>query len=141
MPSKLETILSALHAALDAGLPSATVLRGAVLPEELTSDGLVILRDGEPGEPEEMFSPHRYFYEHVAEVEVFVPGTEARDAAFDALKVAIGAIIAANRTAGGADWIEAMAPAPSDLPVPGAETIKAATIPVMLHFETTDPLS
>jgi len=141
MPSKLETIMVALHGALAAGLPSATVLRGAVLPEELTTDGLVILRDGEPGEPEETFSPHRWHFEHVAEIEVFVPGTATRDAAFDAIKTAIGAVLAANRTAGGADWIEAMAPSPTDLPAPGADTIKAATIPVVLHFWTDDPLS
>lgn len=141
MPSKLETILTALHGALEAGLPFITVLRGAVLPEELTTAGLVILRDGEPGEPEETFSPHRWHFEHLAEIEIFVPGTETRDAAFDTLKTSVGAVIAANRTAGGADWIEAMAPAPADIPVGGADTIKAATIPVVLHFWTADPLS
>lgn len=141
MPSTLETILTALHDALIAGLPYATVLRGAVLPEELSRDGVVILRDGEPGEPEQTFSPLRYHFEHVAEIELFVPGTETRDAAFDTLKTAIGAVITANRTIGGADWIEAMAPAPADLPVGGADTIKAASIPVVLHFWTSDPLS
>lgn len=140
MPSKLEAILSALHAALRVGLPSVTVLRGSVLPEDLSRDGMVILRDGEPGEPEETFSPHRFHYEHLAEIEIFVPGTEVRDAAFDALKVAVGGILAANRAIGGADWIEAMAPTTSDLPALGADTIKAATIPVVLHFWTDDPL-
>jgi len=141
MTSKLESILAARHAALQAGLPFVTVLRGEVLPEELTADGMVILRDGEPGQPEETFSPHRWHFEHVAEVEVFVPGTVTRDAAFDALKVQIGTILAANRTAGGADWIEPMAPTTTDLPVNGADTIKAATIPVVLHFWTSDPLA
>jgi hypothetical protein len=141
MPSKLEAILTALLGALDTGLPFVTVLRGAVLPEELTTSGLVILRDGEPGDPGETFSPHRFHYEHMAEIEIFVPGTETRDAAFDALKTAVGTVIAANRTAGGADWIEAMAPAPADIPVGGADTIKAATIPVVLHYWTADPLS
>ena len=35
----------------------ATVLRGEVLPERVPSDGLLILRDGDPGEPEMTLSP------------------------------------------------------------------------------------
>lgn len=146
MPSKLETILAALHAALTTGLGygfggGTLVLRGEVLPAEMTQAGLVILRDGDPGEPEETLSPHRFHYEHRAEIEIFVASTPDRDARFDTLKMAVGTVIAANRIAGGADWIEAMAPAPVDLPVEGADTIKAATIPVVLHFWTSDPLS
>ena len=51
MPTFRETILTALHARLSA-LP-ATALRGEVLPERVPAEGLLILRDGEPGEPEE----------------------------------------------------------------------------------------
>jgi hypothetical protein len=142
MPSKIETILTALYGVLKDALPFATVERGSPVPEELTSDGVVILRDGEPGEPvEETFSPHRFQYEHMAEIEIFARDHHGREAMFDELKIKIGQAIAANRTAGGADWIEAMAPAPTDLPVAGAEPIKAATIPVKLHFWTTDPLA
>ena len=49
MPTSRETILAALHSRLSA-LP-ATALRGEVLPERVPADGLLILRDGEPGEP------------------------------------------------------------------------------------------
>jgi hypothetical protein len=49
-----ETILAALHALLRT-LP-ATPLRGAVLPERVPSTGILILRDGEPGEPKMMLS-------------------------------------------------------------------------------------
>jgi hypothetical protein len=55
MPTPRETILAALHARLSA-LP-ATVLRGDVLPERVPAEGLLILRDGEPGEPEVTLSP------------------------------------------------------------------------------------
>jgi hypothetical protein len=57
MPTPRETILTALHAQLSA-LP-ATALRGEVLPERVPTDGLLILRDGEPGEPEITLSPLR----------------------------------------------------------------------------------
>jgi hypothetical protein len=50
MPTLRETILAALHARLSA-LP-ATTLRGEVLPERVPAEGLLILRDGKPGEPE-----------------------------------------------------------------------------------------
>ena len=139
MPSIRETILNSLHARLSV-LP-AIALRGEVLPERVPAGGLLILRDGEPGEPEVTLSPLTYHYQHRAEIEAVVQGT-ARDAAFDALCVNVGAVIAADRTLGGlCDWIEAEAPQPVDLPVEGAAGLKAAVIPVVLHYSTADPLA
>ena len=62
MLSARETILAALYARLSV-LP-AKVLRGDVLPERIPAEGLLILRDGEPGEPEVTLSPLRYHYQH-----------------------------------------------------------------------------
>jgi len=139
MPSPRETILTALHARLST-LPAAT-LRGEVLPERVPTDGLLILRDGEPGEPEITLSPLRYHYQHRVEVEAVVQGAD-RDATFDALCASIGVAIAADRTLGGfCDWVEAEAPRPVDLPVDGAASLKAAVIPIVLHYSTADPLS
>ena len=70
-----------------------------------------------------------------------VQGTD-RDAAFDALCASIRAAIAADQTLGGlCDWVEAEAPHPVDLPVEGAASLKAAVIPVILHYTTADPLA
>jgi len=103
MPSPRETILSALFARLSA-LP-ATGLRGDVLPERLPGSGLLILRDGEPGEPEITLSPPRYHYQHRAEIEAVVQGV-ARDGAFDALCTSVGLMITADRTLGSlCDWV------------------------------------
>lgn len=138
MPSIRETVLAALHVRLSA-LP-ATVLRGDVLPERVPASGLMILRDGEPGEPEVTLSPLRYHYHHQAEIEAVVQGA-ARDSAFDTLCASIGGALAADRTLGGlCDWVEAEAPRPVDLPVEGAASLKAAVIPVVLHYSTADPL-
>ncbi len=50
MPTTRETVLAALHARL---LPlAALTLRDEVLPERIPAAGLIILRDGQPGEPE-----------------------------------------------------------------------------------------
>ena len=139
MPTLRETILAALHTRLSA-LP-ATALRGDPLPERVPPDGLLILRDGEPGEPEVTLSPLAYHYQHRTEIEAVVQGTD-RDAAFDTLCASIGTTIAADRTLGGlCDWIEAEAPRPVDLPVEGAASLKAAVIPVILHYTTPDPLT
>ncbi|MDB6183099.1 acyl-CoA transferase [Paracoccus fistulariae] len=139
MPTTRETILTALHARLSA--LSANALRSDVLPERVPPDGLLIFRDGEPGEPEVTLSPLRYHYQHRAEIEAVVQGAD-RDAAFDALCTSIGTAIAADRTLGGlCDWIEAESPRSVDLPVEGAPSLKAAVIPVILHYTTTDPLA
>jgi hypothetical protein len=138
MPTTRETALAALHALL--GTLTATALRGEVLPERVPSAGLLILRDGEPGEPEVTLSPLRYHYRHRAEIEAVVQGT-GRDAAFDTLCAGIAAALAADRTLGGrCDWIEAEAPRAVDLAVEGAASLKAAVIPVILHYTTADPL-
>jgi len=138
MPTPRETILQALLAALQT-VP-ASILRGEVLPERVPAGGLLILRDGEPAEPEVTLSPLAYHYQHRAEIEAVVQGTD-RDVAFDTLTASIGAALAADRTLGGlCDWVEAEAPRPVDLPVEGAVSLKAAVIPVILHYTTADPL-
>jgi hypothetical protein len=55
MPTTRETILEALHALLQA--QPAPVLRGEVLPERISSAGLLILRDGEQLEPRRSAAP------------------------------------------------------------------------------------
>jgi hypothetical protein len=139
MPTPRETILAALYARLSA-LP-ATVLRSEVLPERVPPAGLLILRDGEPGEPEVTLSPLAYHYQHRAEIEAVVQGAD-RDGAFDTLCASIGTTLTADRTLGGlCDWVEAEAPRPVDLPIDGAASLKAAVIPVILHYTTADPLA
>jgi hypothetical protein len=134
-----ETILAALHVRLQA--LAAPVLRGDVLPERIPATGLIILRDGKPGDPEVTLSPLTYFYEHRAELEVVIQAGTGRDAIFDALTADIGSALAADRTLGGlCDWVEAEAPEPVDLPIEGAAALKAAVITVVLHYATPDPL-
>ncbi len=139
MSTLRETILQALLATLQT-ISGAVIQRGDVLPERVPAGGLVILRDGEPGEPEVTLSPPRYHYEHRSELEVVVQGA-SRDADFDTLCAGVGTALAADRTLGGlCDWVEAEAPRPVDLPVEGAASLKAAVIQVSLFYSTNDPL-
>ena len=140
MPSARETVLAALHARL---LPlAAIVLRDEILPERIPAAGLIILRDGQPGEPEITLSPLRYHYQHRAELEVVVQAGTGRASAFDSLIAAIGTALEADRTLGGlCDWVEPEAPASVDLPIEGAAALKAAVITVVLHYTTPGPLA
>ena len=140
MPTTRETVLAALHARLQT--IAAPSLRGDVLPERIPATGLIILRDGNPGEPEVTLSPLTWFYQHRAELEVVIQAGSGRDALFDALTADIGAVLASDRTLGGlCDWVEAEAPEPVDLPIEGAAALKAAVIIIVLHYSTADPLS
>ena len=141
MSTTREAILQALHALLQT-LP-ASALRGEVLPERVPPAGLLILRDGDPGDPEVLLSPLLYLYDHRAEIEVVVQAGDpaTRDAALDTLLASIGTVLAANRTLGGlCDWVEPEAPKPVDLPIEGAAALKAAVVPVVLTYATADPI-
>jgi len=115
------------------------------------------LRDGNPGEPEVLLSPLVYQWTHIAEIDVLIEAPDAsrdaafdvlieasdatRDAAFDGLLAAVATAITADRDLGGlVDWIDGANPAPLDLAEDGAETIKAATVAVTLHYDTQSPL-
>ena len=132
MPPSREPILTAL-ADLLRTVPHVPVLCGEILPERISPAGLMILRDGDPGDPAVTLSPLSYHYQHRADLEVIVQGAD-RNTAFAALCAQIGAVIRADRTLGGrCDWVEAEAPQPVDLPVEGAASLKAAVIPVVLR--------
>jgi hypothetical protein len=140
MPTTRETILAALHARLQ---PIAALnLRDDILPERIPAAGLIILRDGQPGEPEVTLSPLRYHYQHRAELEVVVQAGTGRASAFDTLIAAIGTALETDRTLGGlCDWVEPEAPASVDLPIEGAAALKAAIVTIVLHYTTTGPLA
>ena len=143
MATKRETILQALFALLS-GIAGPAVLRNDNLPERIPAGGMIILRDGDPGEPEVLLSPPEYVYEHRADADVVVDAATpaARDVLFDSVMQAIGLSIAADRTLGGlCDYAETAAPVPVDLIVEGASGFKAATLPIILHYGTPDPLS
>ncbi len=91
MPTQRETILTAL-ADLLRTVPHVPVLRGEVLPERISPAGLMILRDGNPGESGVTLSPLTYHFQHRSELEVIVQSATDRDAVFDALLAQIGAV-------------------------------------------------
>lgn len=141
--STREAALQALLAALQ-GIDGPEVYRETQLPQEVPAGGLLVLRDGDPGEPTDIeLSPPAYSYEHRAEVEVFVPpDINTRHVDLDQLLQSVHAAIAADRSLGGTvEYAETNAPQTSDFGVEGAPPFKAAIAPVTLAYTTDDPLT
>ena len=142
--SKAEQVLDALKALLET-VPDAVVERNSVLPEKIPGGGLIILRDGDPGEPEQALGGFgNAYYQHAVEIEVYVEEGDAaaRDAAFDALLQQIGAALEADPTLGGlAFGLTYGRPEPSIEAVAGAPAIKSATLTVTVDYESDAPLS
>ena len=142
--SEAEQVLEALKALL-ATVPDAVVDRNSMLPEKIPDGGLIILRDGDPGEPEQALGGFgNAYYQHAVEIEVYVEEGDAatRDAAFDALLQQIGAALEDGPTLGGiAFGLTYGRPEPSIEAVAGAPAIKTATLSVTVDYETDAPLS
>jgi hypothetical protein len=142
MPSVREQILVALLARLET-VPGATAKREAPLPETVTTGGLIILRDGDPGDPEVVLSPVTYLWEHQAEIEVILQrGQDDDSAALDSLLMAVGAALSTDRSLGGlAEWLDWGAPKTSGIAIDGAASLRGATVPVTIHYASADPLA
>jgi hypothetical protein len=142
--SKAEQVLDALKALLGT-VPGAAVDRNSVLPEKIPDGGLIILRDGDPGEPEQALGGFgSTYYQHAVEVEVYVEEGDAaaRDATFDALLQEIGTALEADPTLGDlAFGLTYGRPEPGIEAIAGAPAIKAATLTVTVDYETDAPLS
>jgi hypothetical protein len=141
--SKAEQVLDALKALL--GAVPAAVQRNSVLPEKISDGGLIILRDGDPGEPEQALGGFgNAYYQHAVEIEVYVEdgNPAARDTGFDDLLQRIGTALEADPTLGGlAFGLGYGRPEPAIEAVAGAPAIKSATLTVTVDYETDTPLS
>src|ERR671919_1808378 len=142
--SKAEQVLDALKALLET-VPDAVVDRNSVLPEKIPAGGLVILRDGDSGEPEQALGGFgSTYYQHAVDIEVYLEEGDAaaRDAAFDALLQEIGVALEADPTLGGLVFgLTYGRPEPSIEAGAGAPAVKNATLTLTVDHETRAPLS
>ena len=143
--SARETALAGLKTTLGNVSGSPTVTRNESVPVKIPAGGLLALFDGIPGEPDVVLSPTTYYYEHRAEIEVIVQNKSAatRDTALDTLLTAISTAVNADTTLSSAvDLARLEAPEFEDTgDIEGADDLKAAIVPVILHYNTTDPLN
>ena len=101
--SKAERVLDAIKALLET-VSGATIDRNSVLPAKIPGGVLIILRDGDPGEPAQALGGFgSTYYQHAVEIEVYVEEGDAGapDAAFDAVLQQIGIALEADPTLAG----------------------------------------
>ncbi len=143
MPSKTEQMLTALTERLRK-LSKVKVERNTAVPEKIPAGGLIVLRDGDPGEPEQALGGvGSVYYSHAVEIEAYAEAADAakRDAAFDALVQKIGAVFDADPTLGGLAFGMAYGRPEIDTEaVAGAPAIKTGTVEVIVEYETETPL-
>lgn len=143
MPSTREQVLSTLHARLQVGL-AAPVRRNEALPERVPAEGLVILRDGEPGEPDVTLNPRTELYRHQVEIEPFLtcPADGSGEAMLDALIKSIGPALATDPSLGGlAEDLVLGAPAVGVLAIEGAVPILTARLVITVECLVRDPIA
>lgn len=142
--SKAEEILEKIKALLGDGC-DARVERNSVLPEKVPGDGLIIIYDGDPGDPDLVLGGFgSAYYQHAIEVVVYVEeGNPAqRDQKFDALLLQIGAVLEAHADLDGlAAGLTYSRPEISTEPVIGGPAIKTGTIILLAEYEASAPLA
>lgn len=140
--SKREEVLNALWTRLST-LTEVEVKRNEMLPLKIPDGGLVVLRDGNIGEPTILLSPPCFLYQHRAEIEVVVQQTSAadNDAQLDCVLEKIGQLIMSNVTLSGLiDHMHAAPPEFIEQSVDGGLTIKGATVPIVLEYSSINTL-
>ena len=139
--SKRETALQALLAVITAAVPAADVKRNADVPLDVGPGGRVILRDGDPGEPEVSLSPPLYAFDHRVPVELYVGPDGNPEGALDGLLTDIDAALLADGTLGGAvDHCEPVAPSIEAIPADAGAPLRAARFDILLIYVTASPL-
>jgi len=144
LASKREQVIEAVKALVASALPNAEVKRNLDKPERIPPGGLVIVRDGDPGEPDVLLSPLTYVYEHRIPLELaaFPSSTLTREEALDQMLSDIGAAVAADRTLGGlCEFLETEAPVTDDLETAGAASGRWADAAIVASYSTTNPLT
>ena len=143
MPSKTERVLQAVYARLQA-IPDVVVERNIAVPAKVPPGGLIVLRDGDPGEPDTALGGFgSAYYSHRVEVEVHVQEADpaARDTAFDDLVVAVGTALDTDPTLGGLVFGMSYGRPSTDLePIEGAPAIKSGVIEITVEYESDAPL-
>ena len=141
--SKTAQIIGVLKARLGS-IIGATVERNSAVPEKIPPGGLLILRDGIPGEPEQSLGGFVSAYcRQDVEIEIYVESGDAaaRDTAFDTLLQEVGVVLDGDPSLGGLAFGTTFGRPEIDTEaVVGAPAIKAGTLIVAIEFEADTAL-
>lgn len=144
MQSQAEKILDKLKALIDAA-STAKIERNSAVPEKIPPNGLIIIRDGNPGDPEYVLGGFsNVYYSHNIEIEIYIQdGAPAqRDRKFDELMQTVGTVLENNPTLDGlVAGLTYARPDTHTQPIDGGPAIKAGVIMLMAEYETPTPLT
>lgn len=125
-------------------LAEVTIVRNSAVPEEIPADGLIIVRDGDPIERQEVLGGFRdVYYQQEAAIEIFAAHGEAetRDERFSAMLDKVGVALEADLTLGGSIFGMSFGhPSVQTEPVEGGHDIKYGSVSVVLDFFASTPL-
>jgi hypothetical protein len=144
MASRREEVLEAVRTLIATALPAARVERNAAKPERIPAGGLVIVRDGDPGDPEVTLSPLTYVYTHRIPIEIAVlPAAPfTREETLDQMLRALGEAVEFDRTLGGlCDFLEPEAPSTDDVEATGTVAGRWASAVILATYATPNPLT
>lgn len=144
MQSQAEKILDKLKTLIGA-TTTAKIERNSAVPEKIPNTGLVIIRDGDPGNPEYVLGGFsNVYYSHNIEIEIYIQeGAPAqRDRKFDELMQLVGGVLESHPTLDGlVAGLTYARPDTHTQPVDGGPAIKAGVILLLAEYETQTPLT
>jgi len=146
MSRRLDVLL-ALKALIEASVPEAEVLGldgEEAPPGRAPVGGRIIIRSGDPGEPEIDLSPLAYNWTHRIPVEIITPRLVdlTAEEVLDSVMTRIGDALVVDRNLSGlCDWLDVSAPATEDIWTEGAEPPRAAELTITAIYVTASPLS
>jgi hypothetical protein len=145
--SKRLQVLEAVKALVQTALPGAAVkgMTGdEAKPDTVGPLGMVIVRSGDPGQPQIDLSPPTYNYDHDIPMEVaaYKSSTLTSQQVLDAMMMRIGEAVEADRTLGGlVDWLDVDAPTDGEIDARGATPVGWADFTITATYSTTNPLT
>ncbi|MCB9990683.1 MAG: hypothetical protein H6867_04810 [Rhodospirillales bacterium] len=142
--SKAEDVLNKLKELIEAQT-SAKVERNMDAPEKIPTDGLIVIHDGDPGEPDITLGGFsNTYYSHAIEIEIYVQEGNAtqRDAKFDLLLQQIDTVLQAKPPLEGVvDGLLYGRPEITTQAVEGGAAIKTGILVVQADYEAPTPIT
>lgn len=142
--SNLETALKALATLLEAAVSPAGFKRNEPEPSDIPKDGMVVLLDGDLGEPDVLLgNPVTYGHVNEAEIAIFYKSHKPADrtTGVDGIMQKIVAGVAADETLGGkVDMVTLEPPEKEERHIEGGTSVKAAGVLAIMEFDSTSPL-
>jgi hypothetical protein len=138
-----KTVINALKSLLS-DETDAVVKINAPDPEDISANGLIIIRDGDPGEGDRVIGGRVTYHQPSIEIEVFYQHEDNHtlETNFDALVQDIGSALEGNLTLSGViEGMEYSLPDSGSEPVEGGKNIKFGVIDMVVDYQSATPLA